>query len=151
MTLNWVKSRESLFEQDIVNLETQFKISLPAPYRDFLLLHNGGQPTLTKFPLQNNPSDTHAYIEYFFCIKDNDIYNLAVWVRRFKSRIPYDLIPIAIDLGGNLICLSVIGERIGKVYFWDHEEEVGEGKEPWGKNLYFIANNFTEFLENLAY
>ncbi len=42
---------------------------------------------------------------------------------RGDERMPIGFLPIGIDTFGNLACLAVTGEDVGKVYFWDHEED----------------------------
>lgn len=68
----------------------------------------------------------------------------------YRGRIPPNLLPIAHDPFGNLICLSVAGQDRGKVYFWDHEVEVREGEIPSYRNVSFIADNFESFLDGLT-
>jgi hypothetical protein len=64
--------------------------------------------------------------------------------------VPAGFLPLAVDPGGNLICLVISGTNTGKVYFWDHEEEVEEGQQPGYSNVYLIANSFNEFLNSLT-
>lgn len=149
MILDIIYSREPLTEQDVIKLEIETGISLPVAYKNFLLSHNGGHPKTEEFPIQKNLSDTHARVDFFLCLKDKDIYDITAWIGRYKKRIPSSMIPIAVDPGGNLVCLVVKGDHAGNVYFWDHEDEAGVGKEPWDKNLYFVANNFDEFVRCL--
>ncbi len=150
MTIDIYRSRKRLSEQDIAEAEEELGLSLPVQYRDFLSKHNGGHPEPNAFPIENNPSDDHGLVHYFLCVKENDVYNLVDWVKRFHDRIPSGFLPIAVDPGGNLICLSTIGKNAGKVYFWDHEEEAREGEVPGYDNVYFIANSFSEFLGSLT-
>ncbi|WP_081743142.1 SMI1/KNR4 family protein [Acetivibrio clariflavus] len=44
----------------------------------------------------------------------------------FHSLLPKDVIPIARDPFGNLICISVSEDSYGKVLFWDHEKDDDE-------------------------
>ncbi|PKA10471.1 hypothetical protein CH372_19250 [Leptospira meyeri] len=37
-------------------------------------------------------------------------------------KFPKDIIPIAVDQGGNLICVSLGESLMSGIYFWDHEE-----------------------------
>ena len=144
------RSRAKLSEQAIVNAEAQLGFALPAPYRNFLLLYNGGHPEPAAFPIDNNPADTHGLVQAFLCINEQDVYNLATYVKRYRNRVPAGFLPIAVDPGGNLICLAMAGARAGKVYFWDHEEEAEEGQPPTDKNVFLIANTFDEFLSRLT-
>jgi len=65
----------------------------------------------------------------------------------YLSRIPRESITIATDPGGNQICYIVSGDNAGKIYFWDHEEEVKEGEKPGFENMTLIAESFEEFLK----
>lgn len=144
------RSRVQLTERDIARVEMRLGISLPLQYREFLRSHNGGRPKPDAFPIADNASDDHGLVDYFLCIKDDDVYNLADWVTDFQNRVPPDLLPIAVDPGGNLICLAIAGQNTGKVYFWDHENEVTEGETPRYDNVYFVTNSFKDFVDSLA-
>jgi cell wall assembly regulator SMI1 len=150
MKIEMSKSRKQLCEADIDEAEDLLDTAFPADYREFLLEYNGGRPKYDNFPIENNPSDTHGMINFFFYLKDEGAYNLLKWANRMRGRVPSELIPIAIDPGGNLICLAVAGNNQGKVYFWDHEEEAEEGKTPTYDNVYAIADSFNQFLTNLT-
>ena len=151
MTVQINRSREPLDEQDLIQVETRLNRALPKEYRDFLTAHNGGRPEPNAFPIYNNPSDDQGLVHNFMCIKDGDIYDLLTWVDRYRDRVPSNFLPIAKDPGGNLICLSISGEDLGKVYFWDHEEEAATGQIPGYDNVYPVANSFQEFLSSLHY
>lgn len=138
-------------ESAVIALEQFLKFRLPDDYRQFLLDANGGRPEPNAFPLQDNPNDTFGLIERFFSLGNDDsdhdlIDNLAV----FQNRVPSDLLPIAFDPGGNIICLGVSGEKKGGIYFWDHNDESMPGEEPDYHNIYFIAPSFDEFILNLT-
>lgn len=143
-------SQEPLTEEDIATAEAELGLSLPEQYKRFLLNYNGGYPEPDAFPIQNNPSDTHGLVHYFLCIKKDDIYNLMTYVTRFRGRVPGELLPIAVDPGGNLICLSVVGANRGQVYFWEHEEEAPEGELPGYGNVYLVADSFDQFFNDLS-
>jgi hypothetical protein len=121
----------------------------PQAYRDFLLAHNGGRPDEGVFPIQDPPHDHHGLLHSFLCISPRDPYDLLAWVRDYRGRIPSNLVPVAVDQAGNLIVLSVAGPDIGKVYFWDHELETGQGETPSYENVHPVADSFQAFLDSL--
>lgn len=128
-------------------LERYWDYKLPDTYRDFLIMNNGGEPGSCYFTFKD--SSDGSDVRYFLGIfpdKDNDLLN---HLKIYKNRLPDNIFPIAYDSCGNLICISVKGPDRGKVYFWDHEMEAGEGQEPDYSNLTLIADSFSEFLENL--
>jgi hypothetical protein len=61
------------------------------------------------------------------------------------------MLPIGDDPGGNLFLINAgsSGEH-GKIYFWDHNEEADLEKQPYYKNIYFIAHSFADFIDRLA-
>ena len=137
----------TLSDQILKVLERYWELKLPDPYRNFLLLNNGGEPKTSYFSFKNGNGGSD--VRFFLGIypdKDNDLLN---HLKIYKGRLPQNVFPIAYDSGGNLILISVKGPDRGKVYFWDHEMESGEGEEPDYSNLTLIADSFTEFIENL--
>ena len=150
MTVQISRSREKLSSQKIAAIERKLSLSLPSQYRAFLLTYNGGRPRPKRFPIGDDSFSSHGQVHFFLCVKEGDSYNLEDWVTDYYDRIPSGFLPIAVDPGGNLICLAIAGDNAGKVYFWDHEEEVEEGQTPGYENVYLIANSFHEFLNCLS-
>lgn len=142
---------KKITQKDIAALEQRLGISLPVDYRQFLLSINGGQPEPNAFPIRDNPRDTHGLLERLFSLDEQDTnYDILDNAEVFHDRVPADLLPIAFDPGGNLICLAVRGENRGKIYFWDHSDECPPGRTPDYHNVYFVANDFNELIENLS-
>lgn len=148
MAITMTHIRNPLSPEDLDKLEQKIGLKLAEPYREFLLLYNGGRPKPNLFPLANNASDSHGMLLSFLCVQEGDVYHLPTWIRRLSDRVPSGFIPIAVDPGGNVICLALSGDKQGKVYFWDHEEEVEEGQVPGFQNMYLIADDFETFLRN---
>lgn len=130
-------SGSSLTEEDIARAERVLQVKFPAPYRDFLRRHNGGEPVPDGFPDGSEAST----LQYFFSVSDEQG-NLIEMVddMRIGNRIPPEYLPVGIDSFGNFVCLSVDGPSAGKVYFWDHEALAGEG-------LIELAEDFDAFCE----
>jgi len=145
------ESYPPLREEDVVRVEQQLGITLPDDYREFLLMHNGGHPEPKYFPIKDNPSDDHGILEWFYCIQEGEYYDLRRQVQLLRGRIPPNLLPIADDPGGNLLCMSVAGPDQNTVYFWAHEEECEEGETPTYDNVYFVANSFSDLLGSLTH
>lgn len=149
--ITFSESGKSVTEKDIAALEQRLGISLPDEYRQFILTWNGGQPEPNAFPIQDNPRDTHGLLDRFFSIDVEDTdYDIVDNAEVFRDRVPADLLPIAFDPGGNLICVAVSGKNKGKIYFWDHNDEFPPGKVPDYHNVYFVANSFSELIDNLS-
>jgi SMI1-KNR4 cell-wall len=127
----------------------------PKEYRDHLLTHNGGRCTLKYFHFKGQLKDSFSSIDWFLAICDGKHDNLLRYFYIFKiqrKRLPFRLIPIAHDPGGNLICISCDGVDNGFIYFWDHENEVDYqvADDSDFSNLYLIAKSFNEFLDGLT-
>ena len=56
---------------------------------------------------------------------------------------------IGADAFGNRVVLDLKGETAGGIYFWDHEDEAEGDAENYDRNIYFIARDFSDFIENL--
>ena len=139
-----------LTERDIAAIEREFGVSLPGDYRAFLRKHNGGSPSPDAFPIFRDSADTHGILNRFLGISPGDYDDMLAVRKVFQERVPPDLLPIACDPGGNLICLAVAGTNRRRIYFWDHEEEADEGEPPTYDNVYFVAESFTDLLNNLT-
>jgi hypothetical protein len=123
-------------EAAVAELEVMIGTRLPDDYRELLVTTNGGEP---------NPSGfAQSRVHWFFAV-------IEVQRRRsiMGARIPGDLLAIATDPFGNLICLGLDGSRHGQVYFWDHERE-GEGAEEDRRDLELTAESFDAFMRSLA-
>lgn len=149
MKITIQNSRPSLTDLDIQKLERKLDIVLPNDYRAFLLQYNGGKPEPSAFPLPENPVDTHAMVDWFYCILNGDPYDLETFTNIMVNRIPSGLLPIAIDPGGNQICIQASGVNRGKIYFWDHEEEPFHDPQDHSSTL-LVANNFAEFIDSFT-
>lgn len=130
--------------ESINSLEQRYMRRFPAPYRDFLLVNNGGRPEPDCFTIFNNmgqpinQSDVHS----FFGIRTGHNYDdLEFTLEILDHRLDYSLLPIGDDSAGNLICIETGGEH--RIMFWDHEGE------HLGDNIFFIASSLGAFLEGL--
>ncbi|QRN96296.1 SMI1/KNR4 family protein [Archangium violaceum] len=142
-----LKTREGgppLFEQDVRSFEKKHGLVLPAAYREFLLATNGGRPERDLLTIKGLEGNSLGRIHVFFGLRDpvescNLDWNLDV----FGDRIPSELVPIATTEGVDKICLSVVGERAGAIFYWDGHARAGE------RSLYFLAGDFASFLSSL--
>lgn len=142
----------SISESAIRDFEENIGMPFPPDYREFMLKYNGGDPLKCVFKFQDATGPySDSIIRYFFAFSDDynesikhnhEIYTLA-------DRVPKNILPIAEDPGGNIVCLSLAGDDVGKVYFWDHEQEGLTEASSTYENLELIANSFTEFVDGL--
>ena len=129
--------------QDIVDFEEENNIKLPEDYKQFLIEHNGGQP----FPCISPISD----VQWIYGMVHEPNYASLFWhIDIFQRRIPGWYFPIANDSGGNLYLMSLYHENHGTIAFWDHEGETEGDADQYFDNMKFVANSFTEFLNQLT-
>jgi cell wall assembly regulator SMI1 len=142
-------TKQALSSEDIDAVEQRLGIKLPGDYRAWLLKHNGGRPEPAGFRYKLKTGlYTDSAVAWFLAIHDGRFSNFereTRW-RKAQNRLPGELVAIARDPFGNLICMSFGGADKGKIYFWDHEEE---GPEPSYDNCHLIADSLQEFLEGL--
>lgn len=126
-------------EADIVVLENRLGVRFPSRYRDFLLQHNGGQPTPDIIDIADAPG-TPTDVQVFFGIErpveSSDIsWNVQLLLERCPN---LRAIPIGCDSGGNLFCLRIEGESAGMIVYCDLDSS--------DCDIYHVAHDFDEFL-----
>ena len=134
----------------IEEFEEHLGCRLPEVYLKFLQTQNGGRPENGGFVILRDGEDYGILVDWFLGLQEGDCDHLIEYQVDYKGRVPANLLPIAHDSFGNFICLSVWGRDIGKVYYWDHEEEAEEGETPDYHNVYFVADDFQSFLNSLS-
>ena len=136
--------------EKIKQFEKQAEVEFPEDYVEFLANSNGGEPKLSTFEYKLKDGRVWTGgVRVFFGIDVDDWEDIKHYYALYEDRIPKQMLPIANDDGGNLILLALGKQDKGKVYFWDHDEESEDDEPPTTDNIYFVANSFTEFLENL--
>jgi hypothetical protein len=133
-----------LAEVTVQLFEKRLGLTLPECYRSFLLATNGGRPVYDLFMINGLVDDPLGRIHVFFGLNDPIVSCNLDWNWDvFKDRIPPRLLPVATTDGSDKICLDVVGEQTGVVFFWDAYARPGE------HNLYFLADSFDSFLASL--
>ena len=132
---------ERLSKEDLNSFENKHNITLPQDYRDFLLEYNGGYPLTGTYKISEEIGE--SILNIFYGI--GSMYdNLEKKFDIFDEILDIGFIPIADDPSGNQICIGINQEYFGQIYHWAHDEE-----QDGMKNMYFLANNIDEFLDNL--
>ena len=133
---------------DIATFEVTIQGKLPDDYREFLLNENGGRPEPRVFHFKTRDGlGEDLAVHFFFGLHAGQLGSLKrIWIA-FKSRLPIGYLPIAKDSFGNLIVLKIMGDGMGSIHFWDHEQENGD--LPTLGNISFVANSFSEFIDAL--
>lgn len=127
----------TLTSGDVDALERRLACRLPEEYRTFLLENNGGIPSPDEFE--------QSAVRCFLSVQASaPLDDVEIMTREHRDRIPDRMIVIAKDDFGNLVLLSVSGNDLGAVNFWDHEQEhLGDAA------VSPVASSFKEFLLGL--
>ncbi len=115
---------------EISKIESQYSITFPEQYRNFLLRYNGGYTPKTKFRVKGISSD----IKGFYGLGS---VGLSPSQEVISSWIPQNLFPIACDSFGNTIFIFLASDKYGNIFLGDHEK---------GMNLSLIAKDFPSFV-----
>lgn len=137
-------SHDNLSLEQIEKFEIENNLKLTELYKSFLLRWNGGKVTPNLFMISDEQGP--SVLSVFYGI--GDMYdNLTDFIDIMDERLPLGFIPIGDDPSGNVICLGTKEPYYEKIYFWDHEQESETPDDM--SNMYFLANDIDEFLDNL--
>src|SRR5688572_8145958 len=106
----------------IQQIERKLGYDLPADYAEFLSTYGCHGPdgyALFQY-VDIYPKGSQGILNVFFGVDPGSADDLLQNHEQYQGRIPSNLLPIADDPGGNIICICVQGENKGAVYFWDH-------------------------------
>jgi cell wall assembly regulator SMI1 len=129
-----VRTTPALSESELSGVEASMGVSIPAGYRKFLRVTDGGKPVeymviaprlgVTKFLGAREIAEDRA---------------------RLRGRLPKTLLPIVDAAGGNRVCISVAHGDQGEIYYWNHQlEHLGAEKATER-----IAASFDDFVSQL--
>ena len=120
--LTMSSSQAPISNEQLVQLQMRLQLTFPVAYVKFLSKFNGGRPKPDTFKMKRlrDGKQSEGMIDWFYSAGSTDESNdLEREFRLLAHRLPPNLLPIAHDPGGNQICISLSGEHIGKVLFWD--------------------------------
>ncbi|MFN0204346.1 MAG: SMI1/KNR4 family protein [Bacteroidia bacterium] len=123
---------------------------IPMPFKTFLLEYNCGEVTDEKNVFNIPKMKNESILRQFFGIYEG-IGSLDYVHRTFTSRnrFPAHYFAIGSDMLGNLILMGQAEKNFGQIYYWDHENEVDDGKKPHEKNIYKVAKDLNSFIDGL--
>lgn len=128
------EKEKMLVQNDFSELEEIIKKPLPAQFKNFYLVNNGGY-------LPEDNSDNPFLLGGFIAIKYGRV-PVERTYERLISGFPElkEMIPFAYDDGGNCFLLSLRDKDYGKIYIWLMDE----------KELTFVSESFDEFINKLS-
>lgn len=135
-----------LDEAELNAFEKRIEAQLPHDYREFLKKYNGGIPKPAGFWIDKNKDGSSVNLLYglFESPKHYSIDGAS----SPEWNLPDDLLPIGDDGTGNLICMALIGDTKGSVFFVDHEIYIPNERDSF-RGITKLSNSFTEFLSIL--
>lgn len=147
-----LNSVAKISNSELSKIEKKLGLKFPEDYKSFIINANGGVPErdmLYDFYDEVTEIENTSVIRRFYSICNDDYkYNLEKILNtmREEQAIAKDMLPIADDPLGNLLCISV-GERdYGAVYYLNHEfEDIETGFLMKSK----IADSFSDFINSL--
>lgn len=161
--VNLLSNTNQVNKQKLDIIQNQCRIKFPKEYRDFILNFDEipfeNEITFSSMKHSSTLNDKPAYVlDAFFGLNGND--SILEQINCYVERMPDSLIPIGECPGGNLICLGVAEHVLGRVYFWDHEneyqaklmldnKELPKSVNEYWDNLHLVSNTFLEFIKNL--
>lgn len=126
MTLH-VNLKAAATSAQISSAELELSFNLPAEYARFLLENNGGEcqgwGCSIVHPVHGRIG---VLLEKFLSVDAPDIDSDLVESYKYyvdSERIPAWFLPIAADIGTNMLGINVNTAAEGKIFFWDHERE----------------------------
>lgn len=128
----------------IAFIENLVGAKLPSSYIAFLMFSNGGCPELDTFYIEAEGSRQEWAADRFFHVSsDSDSTESVVWNYQHRwSGAKREILPIARDGGGNLICLDLTEPGSDRVVLWVHDVP--------GQPLLPVADSFEEFIDLLT-
>lgn len=114
--IEWKYVKNNVKKSDFQQFESVSNFSLPESLYEIILSHNNGRPKPNQF-------DTEKYkgriFDKLLSFNFDDKENVFLVFDSFKNELPKNLIAVAIDPFGNLICIDKEDEF--RVAFWEHE------------------------------
>ena len=126
------------FERPISNLELseiekKINVILPEDYKEFILKVNVGIPKEQYLSFFIDDLNEEVILGTMLGISENKNFSLTDWNSEYQMELPYDSF--------------VFGTEDRGIYFWDHTFIFDQSSVD--SNVYFLADNFTNFIEKL--
>jgi len=153
--IKFTDTQKKLTEQDFRLIEQDLGISIPIQLRNHYFNYNGGTPDRTIF---YDPIGRFDYIEirdfipmlYNKDFEDDQDYTLNGLAKLGwnETTIPRDLLPFALDWGGNYLCISLTTEEI---YFFARDilSDNLTIDSNFKVNTRLLCKSFNEFIDSL--
>ncbi len=130
--------------EQIAFVENLVGTKLPESYVMFLSFSNGGRPEARIFYDRTPGSYEEWEVDRFFHLSsDTDSTESVIWnYQHWWFDAPKEILPIAEDGSGNLICLDLTEQGGGRVIVWVHDDP--------DLPIVEVADSFEEFIDSLT-
>ncbi len=126
------------------DFEARIGVKLPKDYEEFLLENNGGKPVPDFFWIV--PQKDGSRMNQFYGLHEEaKIFSLNTCTSEKRYGIPASMLPIGDDGLGNSICMGVLPDNKGNIFFLDHDEHPYDNPNSM-VGITKLADSFTDFL-----
>lgn len=146
---------KSLAPKDFSSIEQDLGIFLPSDLKGHYLKFNGGTPEKSVWRDPSGEWDENEVRDFFpflyFQVKQDDpdfTINGRAKEEWAEGKLPKNLLPFAIDWGGNYFCLDL---QSGGIFFFlrDVWSENLSREQNWAANTRFVTDAFGKFVDGL--
>jgi hypothetical protein len=135
-----MNSGESVTDVDLDQFEGELGYSLPADYRSFLKLRNGG------FLAYRSSFDDWPLDQLFSLYETHEPRSLRRLYKSYRSEIPQGFLAIGDGGSYSTTCLCLQADRYGQLFGWDRSDHFLYG---WEGSSDFLCSSFLELLGGL--
>jgi len=114
-------------------------------YRQFLESVNGGVLFDNEILIPELHESVPVHVLYGIGVQTTC--DILTWLKEFAGDLPPRFVPIGSDPGGNDFLLRADSVVACPIYYWDYSWSYPGSDE--GKNTYFVADSFRQFLSQL--
>lgn len=139
-----------LTKEDIKDFEVALNVKIPASMKKYYLKFNGGMPSPYCFQPQDEDLDWVEIKAFFPIKKRTDAFETIEAIAKdiwSKNLMPCNLLPFAMDSGGNYYALNLKNKKI-YYYLTDEWDENVSREYNFETNTRYIAQSFNYFINH---
>lgn len=129
----WKRVKKLSDINSLNKFEQDYGISLPDSLKEFIVINNGGRPSLD---ITKTEAGKEVEIKALLSFNQEDTENIYKVIEYFKKEFNGTIVPIATESSGDYFCIDI---TTGSIVYWDQETTA----------LTFISKNFNEFINSL--
>ena len=138
-----IRTKHPLTNADLIEVEKAFHFTFPSEFRRHYLRYNGGSPERNLFKKNNRIFVVQEFLQIKFGTRE-----FEETFRDFKidnEILPKNLVPFAVDPGGDYYCFSIGDEDRGSIWFY-----VGEYHDQQDRAAEYLTKSLPAFLEGMT-